>query len=62
MSSLVDDFADEHRRDLILAEEAYVDGRYGESSYSEEDVKRITRAAENLISLLDRVVRDVKLG
>ena len=29
---------------------------------AEEDVKRITRAAENLISLLDRVVRDVKLG
>jgi len=46
----VDHFVDEHRRDLITAEEAYVGGRYGELGYSEEDSRRLRDVARRLSS------------
>jgi len=58
----VDHFVDEHRRDLITAEEAYIGGRYGELGYSEEDSKRLRDTARRLMEVLDGVVEAVKLG
>ena len=58
----VDHFVDEHRRDLITAEEAYVGGRYGELGYSEEDSRRLRDVARRLMEVLDGVVEAVKLG
>ena len=62
ISDKIEHFVGEHKRDLALAEEAYTGGRYGDVSYSEEDVKNLMGSAEKLIKLLDEVVRNVKLG
>ena len=58
----VDHFVDEHRRDLIAAEEAYIGGRYGELGYSEEDIRRLRDVARRLMGVLEGVVEAVKLG
>ncbi len=58
----VDHFVDEHRRDLIAAEEAYIGGRYGELGYSEEDSRRLRDVARKLMGVLEGVVEAVKLG
>ena len=55
-------FVDEHRGELILAEEAYIGGRYGDLSYSQDDVDFLINVARDLRVLLDEVVRGVKLG
>jgi len=46
----VNHFVDEHRRDLITAEEAYIGGRYGELSYLEGDSKRLRDVVRRLSS------------
>jgi len=56
------DLVDEHRSWLILAEEAYVGGRYGDTSYTRDDVEKLIEVARSLIMVLDRVVNRVKLG
>ena len=55
-------FVGEHRSRLALAEEAYVGGRYGDTSYTRDDVERLIEVARNLITVLDWVVKRVKLG
>jgi len=55
-------FVDQHRRELILAEEAYIGGRYGDLSYSRDDVGSLINVARDLKILLDEVVKGVKLG
>ena len=55
-------FVDQHRGELVLAEEAYIGGRYGDLSYSRDDVGSLINVARDLKILLDEVVKDVKLG
>ena len=55
-------FVDQHRGELVLAEEAYIGGRYGDLSYSQDDVGSSINVARDLKILLDEVVKDVKLG
>ena len=55
-------FVGEHRSRLALAEEAYVGGRYGDTSYTRDDVERLIEVARDLITVLDWVVERVKLG
>jgi len=55
-------FVDQHRRELILAEEAYIGGRYGDLSYSRDDIGSLINVARDLKILLDEVVKGVKLG
>ena len=55
-------FVDQHRGKLILAEEAYIGGRYGDLSYSRDDVGSLINVARDLKILLDEVVKGVKLG
>ncbi|RLI41611.1 DNA-binding protein [Candidatus Bathyarchaeota archaeon] len=55
-------FVDQHRGELVLAEEAYIGGRYGDLSYSQDDVGSLINVARDLKILLDEVVKDVKLG
>jgi HEPN domain-containing protein len=55
-------FVDEYRAELALAEEAYIGGRYGEVDYDQKDVEALVKVADELIRLLDEVVKDVKLG
>ena len=62
VAAKVDHFVDEHRRDLIVAEEAYIGGRYGELGYSEEDSRQLRDVARKLMGVLEGVVEAVKLG
>ena len=62
LSSRLRGFVEEFREALILGEEAYIMGRYGETSYSYEEASEVIRAAERLIETLDEVVKRVKLG
>ena len=55
-------FVDGYRGELILAEEAYIGGRYGDLSYSQDDAGSLINVARDLRVLLDEVVRGVKLG
>ena len=55
-------FVYEYRAELALAEEAYIGGRYGEVDYDQKDVEALVKVADELIRLLDEVVKDVKLG
>ena len=55
-------FVDQHRGELVLAEEAYIGGRYGDLSYSRDDVNSLINVARDLKILLDEVVKGVKLG
>jgi len=55
-------FVDQHRGELVLAEEAYIGGRYGDLSYSRDDVDSLINVARDLKILLDEVVKGVKLG
>jgi HEPN domain-containing protein len=56
------EFVEEFRRALILGEEAYTAGRYGEISYNHEEAGEVIRAAEKFVEILDEVVKRVKLG
>ena len=56
------EFVGEFRDGLILAEDAYTGARYGDLSYDQRDVDELIEVARNLISLLDWVIRVVKLG
>ena len=55
-------FVYEYRAELALAEEAYIGERYGEVNYDKKDVEALVKVADELIRLLDEVVKDVKLG
>ena len=56
------DFVADNRDVLIMLEEAYVESRYGESSYDINDVSTVLRVVKSLIMLLDGLVNRVKLG
>ncbi|BDR91482.1 HEPN domain-containing protein [Vulcanisaeta souniana] len=56
------DFVVYNRDILIMLEEAYTEGRYGEISYDIDDISKALNVAKELIRLLDRVVSNVKLG
>ncbi|ADN50743.1 HEPN domain-containing protein [Vulcanisaeta distributa] len=56
------DFVIYNRDILIMLEEAYTEGRYGEISYDIDDISKALNVAKELIRLLDRVVSNVKLG
>ena len=62
MADKIYSLVDKHRRNLILAEEAYIGGRYGDTGYAPEDAEILTKVAKELITLLDEVVKAVKLG
>mgnify|MGYP003884013079 CR=1 FL=1 len=62
VSEKVRSFTDMFREELILAEEAYIESRYGEISYSDKDVHRLLRVAEQLFNFLREVENAVKLG
>lgn len=55
-------FAEEYRRELILAEDAYISARYGEAEFSREDARSLIEVGRRLMELLDEVVGDVELG
>lgn len=61
-SEKVRSFVDMFREELILAEEAYIESRYGEISYSDKDVSKLLEIAERLFNLLREVEDAVKLG
>ena len=56
------EFIEKFRRALVLAEEANTKGRYGEISYSSEEVEDIVKTTKRLIEILDEEVERVKLG
>ncbi|GAB6944161.1 HEPN domain-containing protein [Vulcanisaeta sp. JCM 14467] len=55
-------FVVNNRDVLVMLEEAYTEGRYGEISYDINDVSNALATAKELIKLLDKVVSSVKLG
>lgn len=61
-SEKVSSFVNKFREELILAEEAYTESRYGEVCYSDREVHRLLEVAEKLLSLLREVEEVVKLG
>jgi hypothetical protein len=46
------EFVDKNRRVLVTAEEAYTMSRYGESSYTSEEAKKVAMSASELVNLL----------
>mgnify|MGYP001626202772 FL=1 len=56
------DFVTENRDVLITLEDAYIESRYGEISYDINDVSVALRTARDLITLLNDIIRNVKLG
>jgi len=61
-SEKIKSFVNQYREELILAEEAYIESRYGETCYSEEDVNKLLETSKKLINLLEEVSENVKLG
>ena len=55
-------FVVNNRDVLVMLEEAYTEGRYGEISYDINDVSNALAIAKELIKLLDRIASSVKLG
>ena len=53
------ELVDKNRRVLVTAEEAYTMSRYGESSYTSEEAKKVAMSASELVNLLE-VVKAVK--
>ena len=61
MAVKVRGFVDQHRGELVLAEEAYIGGRYGDLSHSRDDADSLINVARDLKILLDEMVKGVKL-
>ena len=55
-------FVVNNRDVLVMLEETYTEGRYGEISYDINDVSNALATAKELIKLLDRIASSVKLG
>ncbi len=61
-SSSISDFVKENRAILSVLEDAYVDARYGATSFSKEEAERAIGVVAKLMEVLEKVVSDVWMG
>jgi HEPN domain-containing protein len=62
LSRKVNELVREYREQLISIEDAYIDSRYEDIDYYEEESKELIGVAERIINSLEEVAKNVKLG
>lgn len=62
LSTKVNELIREYREQLIAIEDAYIDSRYEDVDYYEEESKELIDVAEKIINFLEEVAKNVKLG
>ena len=62
LAKKVNDLVRDLRDKLVSIEQAYIDSRYEDVDYYSDESKELIEIAEKVISSLEEVARDVKLG
>lgn len=62
LAKKINELIAEYRQQLIAIEDAYIDSRYENIEYENEDLKPLIEVAEIMIKFLEEVVKIVKLG
>lgn len=62
LAKKINELIAEYRQQIIAIEDAYIDSRYENIEYENEDLKPLIEVAEIMIKFLEEVVKIVKLG